>query len=241
VDVDLSDRRTFDTLFALSSFADYWRENERLIQAAADSEEARSGPAWSPQTDEEYAEFHMERRVSRHLHDEIITPRFRYACVVMLYAAVESELLRLVDNLVVERGEQKLKYKDLKGNLLNQVTKFSEVFFGLRIVGCPTYGALCDLQKVRDCIVHCRGEVALSGDRTYLLGLGNTRPGFCAYEGAELEIQPCCIERFIKEMWTLFVWVFTQLNWPVDDFWQKERQWQTDRPSGGSCQPIKTR
>jgi len=35
---------TFDTFYAISSFANYWSENEALIQRAADEEEKVSGP-----------------------------------------------------------------------------------------------------------------------------------------------------------------------------------------------------
>ena len=184
--------KTFDTLYALDSFGAYWLENERLIKEAAEAEEKRSGPKWIPHTAEEYAEFDGSRRDSRHLQDEIVTPTFRYSCVVMLYAIVERELLRLVENLEKERGIQKLKHKDLRGSLLTQVAKFAEVFFNLRLPDCPQHNALCDLQKVRDCIVHCRGELTLfkEEDRAYLVGLKDRRPGFFAWERADIEIEP---------------------------------------------------
>ena len=73
---------TFDTLYALDSFGKYWLENEALIQKAADEEEAKFGPKWTPNDEEELAEYHMERSTARHLHDEIMTPIFRYSCIV---------------------------------------------------------------------------------------------------------------------------------------------------------------
>jgi len=214
--------KTFNTLYALDSFANYWAENEKLIQKAADDEEQKRKPSWTPQDDAEMGEYREEVRISRHLHDEIMTPMLRYSCISMLYTTVERELRRLVVNLEQERGKQKLDSKDLKGSFLQQTGKFSEVCFGLTLADCPEYKAVCDLQKIRNCIVHCRGEVNLvnEGDRKYMLKLKDARPGFFAWEGTDVEICPECIEQFIREMWRFFVWIFRELNWKIDDSWR---------------------
>jgi len=41
--------------------------------------------------------------MARQLHDEIMTPAFRYSCIVMLYTTIERELRRLVQNLEKQR------------------------------------------------------------------------------------------------------------------------------------------
>ena len=125
--IKMPEFKTFDTLSALNSFAEYWSENERIIQAAADQEEQRSGPQWIPRNEEEYGEHQCEREIARHLHDVIMTPMFRYSSVVMLYTILERELHRLVENLEKERGPQKLKIKDIReSSFLAQVAKFTE-------------------------------------------------------------------------------------------------------------------
>ena len=143
----------------------------------------------------------------------------------MLFSMVERELQRLVANLDSEHGKQKLTPKDLRGSFLLQTNKFTEVFYGLSLTKCPEYNAVIDLQKIRDCIVHCRGEVSLmnEGDRKHLLKLKKTRPGFLALERTELDIGPECIEQFIKEVWRFFVWIFTELKWKVDDSWERNK------------------
>jgi hypothetical protein len=217
--------RTFETFYALDSFGDYWVENEALIQKAADEEEARFGPKWSPEDEEQLAEYRMELRNARHLHDEVMAPMFRYSCIVLLYTIVERELRRLVENLENERGQQKLRVNDIReSSFLGQVAKFTEAFFELHLAACPQYQAICDLQKIRDCIVHCRGEVRPSRDKAYLIKLKDCRPGFFASEGSDIEIGAECIEQFIREAWATFAWLFAELKWQMDASW-KERKW----------------
>ena len=216
--------KTYDTFYALDSFAQYWSVNEALIKKAADEEEERSGPKWEPKDEGELGEYFMERDMARELHDKILTPMLRYSCIVMLYTTIERELRRLVENLEDERGPQKLKLNDIReSSFLTQVAKFVEVFFGPRFATCPQFQALCDLQKIRDCIIHCRGEVALSRDKTYLVNLKDRRHGFFAWEGTDIEIESECIEGFISETWNFFTWLFGELKWKVDDSWQKHK------------------
>ena len=229
---------TFDTLYALDSFASYCLENEALIQKAADEEEARFGPKWTPKDEEESAEYKMERNTARHLHDEIMTPMFRYSCIVMLYTIIERELRRLVDNLEKERGRQKLRVNDIReASFLGQVGKFMEVFFGPRLAACPEYQALCDLQKIRDCITHCQGDVSLFRDKDYLVSLKDRRAGFFAWEGTDVEIRAECIEQFIRETWAFFDWLFSELNWKIDDSW-KGSKWA---PPPSEAKPVKAK
>lgn len=218
--------KTYSTLYALDSFRNYWNENERLIQKAAELEAERVGRAWIPQTDEEHSEFRWEQEEARRFHDEIMTPTFRYSCIVMLYVIVEREMLRLLKNLEEERGRQKLSYKDLRGSLLEQLSKFAEVFFNLRWRDRPEYAFLCDLQKIRNCIVHCRGDLGLLAtskkqECDYLIALEARRPGFHAWEGLQIDIEAQCIEQFITEAWQFFMWVFNELKWKIGDSWQK--------------------
>lgn len=217
MDLPVSEWKTFDTQFALESFGSYWRENERLILHAAEAEEARNGPKWKPRTQDELGEFHMERSNARYLHDEIVLPTFRYSCVVTLFTIVERELLRFVRNLERQRKTQSEKFEVKKGSLLKPVQDHCKVHFSLRLEDCPEYGALCDLQKIRDCIVHCHGEVNLSRDVKHLIAM--KRSGFSALEGIAIEIGSDCIERFLNEVRRFFLWVFQQLKWEIDDSW----------------------
>ncbi len=220
--------KTFDTFYALDSFAKYWAVNEALVKKAADEEEERSGPKWKPKDEDELGEYYMERDMARELHDKIITPMLRYSCIVMLYTTIERELRRLVENLEKTHGSQKLKVSDIReSSFLTQVGKFIEAFFGLRLADCAQFQALCDLQKIRDCVTHCRGEVALSRDKAYLASLKDRRTGFFAFEGTDIDIEEACVEQFIKESWGFFTWLFGALQWKIDDSWMDKKWAQT--------------
>jgi len=208
--------KTHRTLFALDSFRAYWLENERLIRQAAKAEEIRSGPNWAPQTEDEHGEFREEQRIARVLHDEIMTPNFRHSILVMLFVIVERELLRLVRNLEEGHAMTDL-FVNRRGSLFMPVADHCKTYFKLDFRKCSIcYEALCDLQKVRDCIVHCHAEVSLSRDADYLYKLKDRRPGFYAFREDRIEIHSSCIKQFLIESWEFFVWVFDQLKWQVD-------------------------
>jgi hypothetical protein len=216
--------KTYDTLHAIDSFRSYWRVNEGLISQDADRLEEINAPKWTPHTEEEHGEFYSEKQMARYFHDNQMLPTFRYSCVVMLYVIIERELLRLVKNLEKENGPQELKHSDIGGHLIKQVETYTEVFFGLRLSQCPHYQSLHDLRKIRNCIVHCHGELALIRNKTdarYLIRLSKSRRGF--YAGSTISIYDrSCLEQFTKEIRELFEGVFHQFNWAIDDCWEKE-------------------
>jgi uncharacterized protein with PIN domain len=219
--------KTNSTMYALHSVTQHWVENEALIEQAAKEEVEQNGPKWKPKDDEEIGEFLAEKDQARIMHDDIMIPIHRYSCIVMLYTTVERELKRLVENLEKERGPQKLKLKDISGASLDRAAKFVEVFYGLRLGDCPQYAALHDLQKIRDCIIHCLGEVRLSNDKDYLVKLETKRHGFFAHPQSDIKIQSECIEQFLREIWSFFTWIFSKLNWKLDSFYQGNRLEQT--------------
>ncbi len=226
LDFDLSDFKTFETLFVLNSFGKYWKENEQMIQRASEEEEARSGPNWDPKTQADYAEFDAERKAVRYLYDEIMTPTFRYSCVVMLCVIVERAMLRLIRDLERMDGPQSQRFNCKPGSFLEQANTHCKKYFNLDIKKCPECDAVYDLQWIRNCIVHCHGEVDLVSGKTrrvYLSSLHARRPGFIANEGGRIEIGPECIDHFLKEIWSFFIWVFGQLKWEIHDFGQAEK------------------
>ena len=220
------ERKTYDTLHTIDSFYSYWQENERLISQEADRLEIANAPKWQPQTEEEHGEFDSEKEVARYFHDKEMLPTFRYSSVVMLYAIVEKELNRLVKNLEKENGSQKLQLKDIRGeDFIERIQKFSEVFFGLRLADCPNYKSLHDLRRIRNCIVHCHGEMGTSKqDSAFSSELRKSRKGIFAREGFTIHLYEPCIEQFIKEVRRFFEGVFHKLKWPIDDRWKKKAQ-----------------
>jgi hypothetical protein len=225
--------KTYSTMGALHSLAEYWVENEVIIERAAVEEVEKNRPTWTPDYNDEdsIGEFRAEQDTAREMHDKTLIPTHRYSCIVMLYSNVERELLRLIENLEKERGKQKLKLKDLyAASTVERISKFCEVFYGLRLVDCTNFKALNDLRKIRDCIVHGVGEVALlksEEDRKYLVNLKDKRRDFFAHAGNEIYVGEECIKQFLMEVWSFFVSVFDALGWKIAAHWQGDKLEQT--------------
>lgn len=215
--------KTNATMFALNSVAEHWVETEILIEKDALDEVEQRGPTWTPNPDDndEISQFLSEKDAPRLMHDQIFIPMQRYSCIVMLFTTVEREIKRLVDNLDRERGPQKIKISDLKGiSYLPRAKIYLEACYGIKIADCSYYEALIDMQKIRDCIIHCLGEVALSRDKADLVNLEKKRKGFFAHAAGEIYIDSVCVKQFLDEAWRFFVWVFGQLNWKITSHYQ---------------------
>ncbi len=214
---------TFNTLCAFDSFRAAWLENERLIEEAAQREAEQYGPKWKPGTEDEVAEYLAEQRIARHLYDEIMAPFLRGSCVVILQGMVERELRRMIENLENQRGKPPLELKEVRASsVLEQTTKYLELFFSVRLEDCPQLAALGDLQRTRDRIVRCRAERSrdVRWDREERIRVKHGQPGLLAAMAAELEVEPACLERFVTDVREFFVWVFRKLNWKIDGSWQ---------------------
>jgi hypothetical protein len=225
--------KTYSTMSALHTLAQHWVENEVIIERAANEEAEINGPKWEPDYNDRdsVGEFHSERDMARYMHDTILIPMHRYSCIVMLFTTVERELIRLVENLEKGRWKKMSEEKGMKNKpCMAKAEKFVQDFCGVKLSDYPQYEALIDLQKIRDCIIHCQGEVALSRDKEVLAKLwlgGKRRRGFAAHPNHNIYIYPECIEQFLIESWSFFVWVFEKLNWRIAAHWQGDKLEQT--------------
>lgn len=213
------DWRTYDTFAAIDALRRFYAESERLIDAGAKEAVMEHGPKWRPESDEEIGEYLSEQRLSAHLHEEVIRPTLRYATVTSVFAVFERELRRFMDNLAREQ-KVPLSYRELRGGLLGQVGRHLETFNKIHIATLPGYAKITDLQKVRDCIVHCYGEVALSRDKAHLTKMDAARDGVTAIDGTMLEIGPRFIESSVTALRSFFVALFTAAGWKINDRWQ---------------------
>jgi hypothetical protein len=233
-------RETGETLHALDAFRTVWLENERLIEEAARQEVERYGPKWQPATAEERAEYSAEQHIARHRYDEVLTPRLREACVVVLQGIIERELRRLVENLEHDHGTPRLDLKEVRSwPLLEQATKYLELFFNLRLLDCPQYGALGRLQQARDRIVHGRSGTSHNPgqDQDRRTRLQDHRPHLPGAKGVSLRVEPDSLERSVREAGQFFVWIFRQLNWGIEDIW-RQKTWLEPSPAAtGALDP----
>jgi hypothetical protein len=225
--------KTYTTMGSLHTLAGHWVENELIIEQAAEKEAETNGPNWTPDWNDpdSVGEWHSERSTARYMHDETMFPMHRYSCIVMLFTTFERELIRLIENL--EAGKWKKICDEKAGrnvSPLKEAIKFVLDSRGVKIPDCPQYEALNDLQKIRDCIIHSKGEVSLSRDKEHLVELwlgekskSKKRRGFAAHWNNDIYIYPECIKQFLMEVWAFFVWVFERLNWEIASHWQGDK------------------
>src|SRR5882724_281318 len=207
--------KTYDTLSALAAFESFWKETERLVADAADvSEKTETFELGSGDPATDYFE---RRRIGRHLHDEIVTPTFRYAAVITLFAVVERELKRFADTLAKEE-KHPLGYRDLKGGLFEQLSRYTEVYRGFRLSDLKGYHDVRDLQKIRNCLVHAYGEPAMmsQSDKAYLLKMNSDIRGIEAIDGMPLGIGQPFIAASLAAARTLFHDLFARVGWTVN-------------------------
>lgn len=216
------EQKTDPTLYSLHAVIQHWLETEKLIESDAKEEVKKNKPTWTPENEDEHSQYLSEQDQARLLHDQILIPMHRYSCMVMLYSTVERELRRVVESLEKVSGKQILTLNDFSGSPQEKVKKLVEVFFGLKLSDCGQFESLCDLQKIRDCIIHCLGDVGLSRDKKFLMELGKKIPGYWAHPGNEMTIDSECIRHFIVEVWSFFIWLFHKFNWKIASYYSDE-------------------
>jgi hypothetical protein len=212
------DWRTYHTFSALSSFERFWRDTEELVATDADRQQQAHGPKWHAETEAEIAELFAEIRATRCVHDEVIVPTFRYAVVITLFAQFERELRRAAGYIATE-AKNPITFRGARGSHFEHVQKFVLRHLGFDLSTLPSYDRICDLQKVRDCLVHCYGEAGLSRDRDYLLKLSSPRTGLEVDVGIEMVILPAFIERSLRAIRRFYHALFARLSWTVNQQW----------------------
>ena len=97
----------------------------------------------------------------------------RYSFVVALFIHVESKLTQLRDHLQSTKNLP-VRMAHLNGNLFERSKRYLSSIAELPISSLD-WSAFEELMKVRDCIVHCNGNILLSRDQQYLRGLSANR------------------------------------------------------------------
>lgn len=212
------DWRTYHTFSALSSFERFWRDTEALVSTDATRHQKKHGPSWHAETEMEIAELFAEIRAVRCVHDEVITPTFRYAAVITLFALFERELRRTGDTVAAE-AETTISFRHVRGGHFEHVRKFVQQHAGVDLAGLPRCGQIHDLRKVRDCLVHCYGDAELSRDRDCLLKLSAPRLGLEVDAGIEMVILPAFLERSLDAIRLFYHALFARLKWKVNEQW----------------------
>lgn len=216
--------KTYNTFSAFDAFTRFWSEIERLVLVAAESAEKNDADQYQLSSGDEAADYFHARRMARHLHDEVVTPSFRYSAVITLFATIERELKRFADNLAKER-QHEIGFRDLRGGLLQQISRYLEAYHGFALSTLSGYNEIRRLQRVRNCLVHALGEPSLvpEGERKALLAIHRPEEGIEIHEGMPIEIHPRFVELSLKAGRCLFYELFARVDWSVNDRWKRTK------------------
>jgi hypothetical protein len=91
------------------------------------------------------------------------------SAVINLFNNIEMNLRKIMTELKSENNYP-IAYSDLSGSILDK----SKLFFknyGLKYIPNNSLEIINEIQKIRDCFVHCNGIINESRDKTFLLNL----------------------------------------------------------------------
>ena len=91
---------------------------------------------------------------------------FRYSFLVLVWLNIEDELKSVCVEIQRRKGLAPQQWKS-KG-VIEQCKEILKETAGVILTGIPHWSSICDLQKIRDCIVHTSGFVDDSRDKNYL-------------------------------------------------------------------------
>jgi len=127
----------------------------------------------SAEEQEDIAEWFAE---DHYLIEEIQLVIFRNSTLVSIYSFLEHELNHLCKHLC-SRNNYAVKLGDLRGGGIirakNYLQKLAQMdFSSLK----SEWSDLLDFNKIRNCIVHCEGNIKISGDHKHLQTIISKNP-----------------------------------------------------------------
>lgn len=203
---------TFKTLYAIQSIINHWVDTEIIISKDASLESYRMADMLPIVTPDNFDSISANIKTARFLHDNLYIPMQRYSCVLLLCSIIEKELKTLIENVIQDKGKQKLNLKDFSGNLIEQVDSYLHVFHSLKITECRNYNAVIDLQKLRNCIVHSFGGLRDS-DKEKIIQIAKNWEGVRINDLDEVEIDAIAVTIFSENSYEFFEWIFEKFNW----------------------------
>lgn len=118
------------------------------------------------------------------------------AMTLTLFAIVERELRRAAD-YISQEDKVPISYAGRNGSVIPAVAALIKVRRKITLGEVYGFSDIMDLQKVRDCIVHCYGDVGLSRDRVRLMALSIPSRGLDSHPGSEMEIAATFLEHAV--------------------------------------------
>lgn len=180
--VFLPDMHRCETSLTLENYRDYVVMAEEQFGKVFKVEEERVSLG-CPSEEELQTELYLfEERFKKDFPSKL-----RYSFVVLLQIIFETRLKAACDEIVKRKGLL-LKERDLKGAPLERAKMFLHKVAYVRLKSDNPWQELNNHQKVRDCIVHANGEIALSRDKSQLEALSRRGVGISINDEGFLDI-----------------------------------------------------
>ncbi len=142
----------------------------------------------------------------------------RYSFIVLLFLNLENLLTRFSDG-IKKRDGHLIRANDLKGDIIARSRMYLHKIAKIPDLSQSIWEAIEDLSKVRNCIVHTLGEVALSSDQKRIrdiatqgtgLSIGNSdlNDGF-------IVLEPAYCEKAVKDVYLLINDLFDKAGYSL--------------------------
>jgi hypothetical protein len=97
----------------------------------------------------------------------------RQSFVVALFIHVDSKLTQICDHLKLKQNLS-IRMSHLNGNIIERSKRYLGNI-AAKSISSLDWSSVEELMKVRDCIVHCNGNILISRDQQFLRNLCSTR------------------------------------------------------------------
>ena len=162
----------------LNMLRDYQLEMELQLSDMQKDEAARIDAILKTIEDDE-ERYLQESAIGDEYHYtyEVMFPRSqRYSFIVLLYLNLENLLTRFSDGIKKRDGLQ-IRANDLKGDIIARSRMYLHKIAKIPDLSQNAWENIEDLSKVRNCIVHTLGEVALSSDQKRIRDIATQNVG----------------------------------------------------------------
>lgn len=203
------DLRPAETLAALSMFLAFFNRAETQLADADMIEEALlSVDVWNRES------WDIEHQQHRDFFDETMIPHSRYAAAILLFMIVETRLRAECFAIGRERGIE-VNASEFRRAPLESCKKFLSKRIGISVGGYREWPILINLQRIRDCIAHCAGEIDISDDSKELEKLIARKIGVDRTVRDTIGISEQFLRSCVADFRAFFKRLFCDFGWPL--------------------------
>jgi hypothetical protein len=180
------DMHRWETCYELENLGEYLRLMEEQFSKVKEAAKNTLPNRPSGLSEEEYSDWQSEINFYEERFEKFFPSKLRYSFITLLQIVFEVKLKSACDE-IARRKKFNIKEKDFRGASIERAEIFITKVLKINPPKQNTF--LKDLQKIRDCIVHCNGNINLSRDKTHLNNLTINQSGISKGESGSIVIE----------------------------------------------------